>query len=126
MEKYFDKFRNKIIGNDVMFKTPYGIQKMIYADWIASGRLYSPIEEKISKIIGPFVGNTHSDSSETGVLMTRAYHLAHKKIKEHVHAGPDDVIITAGSGMTTVINKLQRILGLKICGKLSNRPCLSE
>ena len=58
--------------------------------------------------------------------MTRAYHLAHKKIKEHVHAGPDDENITAGSGMTTVINKLQRILGLKICGKLSNRPCLSE
>jgi selenocysteine lyase/cysteine desulfurase len=45
--------------------------------------------------------------------MTNAYHLAHKKIKEHVNAGPGDVIITAGSGMTTVINKLQRILGFR-------------
>ncbi len=60
---------------------------------------------------GPFVGNTHTETSETGTLMTNAYHLAHKKIKEHVNAGPGDVIITAGSGMTTVINKLQRILG---------------
>ena len=49
-----------------------------------------------------------------------------KKIKEHVNANKNDVIITAGSGMTTVINKLQRILGLKICGQLSNRPCLSK
>jgi selenocysteine lyase/cysteine desulfurase len=126
MEKYFNKFRTKIIGNDLKFKTPYGVKKMIYADWIASGRLYGPVEEKISKTIGPYVGNTHSESSETGVLMTKAYHLAHKIIKEHVNAGPEDVIITAGSGMTTVINKLQRILGLKICGKLSHRPCLSE
>ena len=126
MEKYFNKFRKNIIGNDVKFHTPYGVKKMIYADWIASGRLYKPIEEKFIDTFGPFVGNTHSESSETGVLMTKAYHLAHKKIKEHVNAGKDDVIITAGSGMTTVINKLQRILGLKICGKLSNRPCLSK
>ena len=126
MEKYFNKFRKNIIGNDVKFRTPYGVKKMIYADWIASGRLYKPIEDKFIDTFGPFVGNTHSESSETGVLMTKAYHLAHKKIKEHVNAGKDDVIITAGSGMTTVINKLQRILGLKICGKLSNRPCLSK
>lgn len=125
MEKYFNKFRKNIIGNDIKFHTPYGIKKMIYADWVASGRLYRPIEEKIIDTFGPFVGNTHSESSETGVLMTKAYHLAHKIIKEHVNAGKDDVIITAGSGMTSVINKFQRILGLKICGKLSNRPCLS-
>jgi len=126
MEKYFNKFRRNTIGNDLMFETPFGTKKMIYADWIASGRLYKPIETKMADIIGPYVGNTHSESSETGVLMTKAYHLAHQKIKEHVNAGKDDVIITAGTGMTSVINKLQRILGFKICGKLSNRPCLSE
>jgi selenocysteine lyase/cysteine desulfurase len=36
------------------------------------------------------------------------------------------VIITAGSGMTTVINKFQRMLGLRICGHLSNKGCLKE
>ncbi len=46
--------------------------------------------------------------------MTNAYHLAHDIIKKHVNADKDDVIITAGSGMTTVINKLQRILGFKL------------
>jgi selenocysteine lyase/cysteine desulfurase len=30
-----------------------------------------------------------------------------------VHAGPDDVIITFGTGMTGAINKFQRILGIK-------------
>lgn len=126
MEKYFKKFRKNIIGVDQDFTSHYGVQRIVYADWIASGRLYKPIEDKISKTFGPFVGNTHTEASETGVLMTKAYHLAQRKIKEHVNAGKEDVIITAGSGMTTVINKLQRMLGLKICGKLSGRPCLQE
>lgn len=114
LEKYFDKFRKNIVGIDAAFESPYDIQKIIYADWIASGRLYAPIEDKIKDIFGPLVGNTHSEASETGVSMTLAYHLAHKIIKQHVNAGKDDIIITAASGMTGVVNKFQRILGLRV------------
>ncbi|MFZ4400450.1 MAG: aminotransferase class V-fold PLP-dependent enzyme [Bacteroidales bacterium] len=126
MESYFEKFRQQTIGNDLYFETPYGIKKMIYADWVASGRLYAPIEKKMTEEIGPYVGNTHTETSETGTMMTNAYHLALKKIKHHVNAGPDDVIITFGSGMTGVINKLQRMLGLKLCGNLTGKPCLKD
>ncbi len=126
LEKHFEKFRKNTIGNEQYFETPYGRKKMIYADWVASGRLYAPIEERITKIIGPFVGNTHTETSETGTLMTRAYHYAHKKIKEHVHAGTDDVIITAGFGMTEVINKLQRILGFKNCATYEDGNCIPK
>lgn len=94
--------------------TPYGEQRVVYADWTASGRLYSPIERKMSETFGPFVGNTHSESSVTGTAMTHAYHLAHQLIKKHVNAGPDDVLLNVGFGMTAAINKLQRILGLKL------------
>jgi selenocysteine lyase/cysteine desulfurase len=113
LEQYFKPFRENIIGIDQTFISPFGQQKIVYGDWIASGRLYRTIEDKMINTFGPFVGNTHTETSETGTLMTNAYHLAHKKIKEHVNAGPGDVIITAGSGMTTVINKLQRILGFR-------------
>ncbi len=126
LEKHFEKFRKNTIGNEQYFETPYGRQKMIYADWIASGRLYAPIEERITKVIGPFVGNTHTETSETGTLMTKAYHYAHKKIKEHVHAGPNDIIITAGFGMTEVINKLQRILGFKNCAIYEDGKCIPK
>ncbi len=114
LEKYFEPFRKNTVGNDATFETPYGTQKMLYADWIASGRLYAPIEDKIKNVFGPMVGNTHSEASETGVAMTYAYRYAQRIIKKHVNASPDDVIITAGSGMTRVVNKLQRILGLKL------------
>lgn len=113
MEKYFEKFRRKIIGQDYEYFTPYGKVRMIYADWIASGRLYRPIEERIINELGPFVANTHTETSETGTLMTKAYQKAQKNIKEHFNAGKKDVIINAGFGMTTVVNKLQRMLGLK-------------
>jgi selenocysteine lyase/cysteine desulfurase len=123
LEKYFSSFKKDIIGNDQVFTTPYGTVKMIYADWIASGRLYGPIEKKMTEEFGPFIGNTHTETSETGTLMTHSYHLAHKMIKEHVNAGKNDVIITAGTGMTSVINKLQRILNLRNCQLLIRNKC---
>ncbi len=126
LEKYFEKFRKNIVGIDQEFDTPYGKKKIVYGDWIASGRLYQPIEDRITNDLGPFVGNTHTETSETGIRMTHAYHLSHKLIKQHVNACPDDVILTAGFGMTAVINKFQRILGLKYCGKIGGKSCIAE
>jgi len=126
LEKYFKKFRKNTIGFDASFYSPYGKQKIVYADWIASGRLYAPIEKKMVKEFGPYVANTHTETNETGTLMTQSYHRAQELIKKHVNAGPDDVIIHAGFGMTAVVNKLQRILGLKGCGMIGKFKCQKE
>jgi len=114
LEKHFSRFRKNITGIDADITTPYGSHKLIYADWIASGRMYGPIEKKLSDEIGPFVGNTHSESSATGIGMTQAYHHAQKIVKQHVNANEDDVLIFTGTGMTSAIAKLQRILGMKV------------
>ncbi len=113
LENYFAAFRKHIIGNGATYESPYGIQNVHYFDWVAGGRLYKPIEDKISGVFGPFVANTHTGTSETGSRMTLCYQYAHDYIKKHVNAGPNDVIITAGSGMTNVISKLQRILSMR-------------
>ncbi|WP_236023959.1 aminotransferase class V-fold PLP-dependent enzyme [Flavobacterium flabelliforme] len=102
------------------FESPYGEKEIIYADWTASGRLYHPIEHKLLHDIGPFVANTHTETSITGSVMTMAYHDARAIIKKHVNASEDDVLITEGSGMTGVVNKLQRILGLKVSENLKD------
>ena len=114
LEAYFDKFRKNIVGVNQSFETPYGLKKMIYTDWTASGRLYRPIEEKLLNEFGPFVANTHTETTESGTAMTLAYHKAKALIKQHVNSNEDDVLITTGSGMTGVVNKFQRILGLKV------------
>jgi selenocysteine lyase/cysteine desulfurase len=122
LEEYFQKYRKNVIGIDQEFVTPYGKQKIVYADWTASGRLYKPIEEKLMNSIAPFVGNTHTETSVTGSTMTRAYHEALRIIKQHVGAGTEDIIISSNSGMTGVANKFQRILGLKVHEK--HRDCI--
>ncbi len=125
-EKYFEQFRKEIIGIDREFISPYGNKKIVYADWVASGRSYEPIEKKLLEKFAPFVGNTHSESSITGTLMTKAYHKAHQIIKKHVNASESDVIITTGSGMTGVVNKFQRILGLSAPEQLKRFINLEE
>lgn len=114
LEDYFAPFRKEVIGINTFFTSPYGKKKIIYADWTASGRLYRPIEEKLQNKIGPYVANTHTETSITGSVMTHAYHDARNIIKKHVNASKEDVLITVGTGMTGAINKFQRILGIKI------------
>lgn len=114
LEAYFEQFRKHIIGLNQSFVSPYGEQKIIYTDWTASGRLYRPIEEKLQNEFGPFVANTHTETTISGTAMTKAYHKAKQIIKDHVNANDDDVLIVTGNGMTGVVNKFQRILGLKV------------
>lgn len=121
LEKYFEPFRKNIVGNNVHFTTPYGEKKIIYADWTASGRLYGPIEKVMTDGFGPFVGNTHTETTVTGSTMTVAFHDSLEIIKNHVHASKDDFIIACESGMTGVVNKFQRILGLKIHEKFKDQ-----
>ena len=128
LENYFEKYRDNIIGKDQTFNSPFGKKKIIYADWIASGRLYSPIENLLRKEIFPFVANTHTETSTTGASMSFALEKALALIKKHVGGNSDDVVISAGAGMTTLVCKFQRILGLKIHEKfqkevnIKNKP----
>ncbi len=117
-QNYFDRFRANIIGIDKTFISPFGEKKIVYADWIASGRLYKPVEENILNKFAPLVGNTHSESSVTGTSMTMAYKEAKDIIKKHVNANEKDVLLFAGFGMTAAVNKFQRILGLKVSEQL--------
>jgi selenocysteine lyase/cysteine desulfurase len=126
LEVYFDQFRKNIVGINQEFETPFGVKKIIYTDWTASGRLYGPIEDKLVNDFGPFVANTHTETTVSGTAMTLAYHEAKNIIKKHVNANNDDVLINTGTGMTGVVNKFQRILGLKIPENLKNYIKLPE
>lgn len=114
LKEWFAPFRKGIMGVDLKFETPQGNMPLIYADWTASGRLYQPIEEFMCNEIAPFVGNTHTETTVTGSSMTMAYHHSKQLIKQFIGAHESDVLISSNSGMTGVVNKFQRILGLKI------------
>mgnify|MGYP000097037531 FL=1 len=128
LESYFSEFRENIIGREQFFTSPFGEKKIIYADWTASGRIYGPIEDKLRDEVFPFVANTHTETSTTGATMSLAFHEAMHIIKNHVGANENDILISAGAGMTMLVSKFQRILGLKIHEKyqdkikIENRP----
>lgn len=126
LEQYFTPFRDHIIGINQVFQSPFGQKKIIYTDWTASGRLYRPIEEKLINQFGPFVANTHTETTISGTAMTMAYHQARQIIKSHVNAANTDVLITDGTGMTGVVNKFQRILGLRIPENLKEFTTIPE
>ena len=114
LEAWFAPFRAQVIGHDLHDPRVQGAGRVVYADWTASGRLYRPIEDYIADVLGPYVANTHTETTLTGTRMTHAYHQAQAIIKRHCNAGPKDVLIAQGSGMTGVVNKFQRILGLRV------------
>lgn len=114
LEEFFAPFRRQILGIDQDIDTPFGKERLLYADWTASGRMYGPIEDVIRRELLPFVANTHTETSETGATMTQAYHHALRRIKAHVNAGPGHALLNYGTGMTAVVNKFQRILGLRV------------
>ncbi|ODS24794.1 selenocysteine lyase [Candidatus Endobugula sertula] len=113
LENYFNSFRKNVIGIDKLHPFKAGMLPIIYADWAASGRLYEPIEEYISHTLGPYVANTHTETSLTGCTMTHLYKEARDIIKQHVGAGDGDVLLFEGFGMTGAVNKFQRLMGLR-------------
>jgi hypothetical protein len=41
LEAEFAVFRDQVIGREQTFLSPYGEQRILYADWTASGRAYT-------------------------------------------------------------------------------------
>lgn len=120
LEDYFSTFKKNTIGDGHSFQSIYGKQDLLYADWIASGRLYGPIEDIMRSKIGPMIANTHSFSSQTGKASTYAYQYARELIRKHVNAGESDCLVTTGTGMTAALSKLQRIMGLRSADNIYN------
>ncbi|TXR53626.1 aminotransferase class V-fold PLP-dependent enzyme [Reinekea thalattae] len=102
----------------------------IYADWTAGGKLYRPIEQRLVDVAGSVMANTHTRSSYSGRQMTALVEQAKQKIKQHVNALEQDILLNVGFGMTAALAKLIRILGLScheshknlIAAHMENRP----
>ncbi|WP_343744223.1 aminotransferase class V-fold PLP-dependent enzyme [Chitinophaga sp.] len=120
LEDYFAVYRRHTIGLQQVFHSPYGEKRIVYADWTASGRAYGPIEDMLRQQVLPFVGNTHTHATIIGTYMSEAYEAAKHIIKTHVNATEEDILLFCGSGMTSAVNKLQRILGLRVPGRAAD------
>lgn len=127
MSDLFSHIRQHIIGNDLFVKTPYAEQQPVtYADWTASGRAYGPIEDAIRHQVLPLMANSHTDTNATGQAITHAYEEARRLIRRHVGANEEDILVCEGSGMTGVINKLQRMMGLRLPNQHADKVVIPQ
>ncbi len=124
--KLVDLVRNCVIGDDVVMPGPFGPRRITYADYTASGRGLSFIEDIIQSRVLPAYANTHTESSGTGLQTTRLREEARQIIHQALGADDDYVVIFAGSGCTGAIDRLIGILNLRIPADLDERHNLSQ
>jgi len=124
-DQLIETIRTSVIGRDEVVGGPFGPRKVTYADYTASGRSLSFIEDYIREAVMPLYANTHTESSGTGLQTTRFREEARSMVRSCVGATDEHAVLFCGSGMTGAIDRLIGVLGIRIPCNLDDRYQLS-
>ncbi len=119
------RIRESVIGDDQVMDGPFGPHRITYADYTASGRALSFLEDFIREEVLPRYANTHTESSGTGLQTTRLREDARRIIRDAVGGDDETCVIFCGSGATGAIDKLIGVMNLRLPADLDDRYHLS-
>jgi selenocysteine lyase/cysteine desulfurase len=113
--------RRSVIGETEAVHTPFGPRRVVYADYTASGRSLGFVEDHLRSVVLPLYANTHTETSGTGRQTTRFREDAREIVAEAFGAGAEHAVLFTGTGSTGAIDKLIRVLGLRLPCQLDDR-----
>ncbi|TDO99851.1 aminotransferase class V-fold PLP-dependent enzyme [Marinomonas balearica] len=107
------KIQRSVSDSSPIISGPFGLRKLVYADYTASGRALDFIEDAIQDHVLPFYANTHTEANESGSQTTAFREEARDAIRTLTNASSEDLVIFCGSGATAAVNVLISQLNLK-------------
>jgi selenocysteine lyase/cysteine desulfurase/CRP-like cAMP-binding protein len=113
--------RRSIVGSNVALRGPFGLKRVVYADYTASGRPLSFVEDYLRDQVMPLYANTHTEASASGRQTSEFREEARRIVHDSVGGSELDAVVFVGSGATGAINKLVGILNLRIPADLDAR-----
>ncbi|MGZ6260631.1 MAG: aminotransferase class V-fold PLP-dependent enzyme [Candidatus Limnocylindrales bacterium] len=116
-----EAIRASVIGDDEVVPGPFGPRRVVYADYTASGRSLTFLEDYIREAVLPYYANTHTESSGTGRQTSRFREDARRIIRDAVGGTDEHAVIFCGSGSTAAVNKFLDVLNLRLPADLDAR-----
>lgn len=125
-DQLLEYIRASECGRDLSLNTPFGVRPTLYADYTASGRALSFIEDYIRNAVLPTYGNTHTSTTRTGRQSSDFVAEARTMVKNYLRCGKNDRLLFHGAGATAGANRLVAMLGLTVATPAARTAALAR
>ncbi|MEP4199433.1 MAG: aminotransferase class V-fold PLP-dependent enzyme [Aliishimia sp.] len=111
-----------LIGDGIDIPGLNGTNKMVYADYVASGRALSQVEDFVRHDVLPYYSNSHTEASYCGAHISALRAEARGVIARACGADEKYAVIFSGSGATSGLNRIVHLFGIRQAAEQGRHP----